>query len=118
MCCVPVILHEATGDAFVESKAFAAVLTVLRALAANDERIIAWFRARHAGRTSNGGIVDFDFEETIAHSIDLEDFAAKIETKVWDRLARLSWRTYDEAVTFVHALGLKSQARVESVLSR
>ena len=101
---VPVILQEATGDAFVESKAFAAVLTVLRALAANDERIIAWFRARHAGRKSKGGIVDFDFEETIAYTIDLEDFAAKIETKVWDRLARLSWRSYDEAVTFVHGL--------------
>lgn len=51
---VPVILRDATGDAFVESKGFAAVLTVLRALAANDERIIAWFRARNAGRMSKG----------------------------------------------------------------
>jgi hypothetical protein len=107
---VPVILREASGDAFVESKAFAAVLTVLRALAANDERIIAWFRARHEGRKSKGGIVDFDLDENIAHTIDLEEFAAKIETKVWDRLARLSWRTYDEAATFVHALGLEGRS--------
>ena len=71
----------------MESKAFAAVLTVLRALAANDERIIAWFRARHAGRKVKGGIIDFDFDETIAHTIDLADFAAKIETKAWDTAA-------------------------------
>jgi hypothetical protein len=101
---VPVILKEATVDAFVESKAFAAVLTVLRALAANDERIIAWFRARHASRTNKGGVVEFDYEN-IAYTIDLENFAGKIETKIWDRLAWLSWRTYDEAVPFVHALG-------------
>jgi predicted helicase len=106
---VPVILKEATVDAFVESKAFAAVLTVLRALAANDERIIAWFRARHASRTNKGGVVEFDYEN-IAYTIDLENFAGKIETKIWDRLAWLSWRTYDEAVPFVHALGLKSHS--------
>jgi superfamily II DNA or RNA helicase len=106
---VPVVAQDVNGAAFVESKAFAAVLTVLRALAANDERIIAWLRARQAGRKSKGGIIDFDMAEAVAYSIDLKDFTTKIETKVWDRLARLSWRTYDEAVSFVHALALKSQ---------
>jgi hypothetical protein len=107
---VPVIIQDATGEAFVESKAFAAVLTVLRALAANDDRIIAWFRARHEGRKVKGGIIDFDFDETIAHTIDLEDFTATIETKVWDRLARLSWRPYGDAVKFVHTLALNTYA--------
>ena len=107
---VPVIMREKTGDAFVESNAFDAVLTVLRALAGNDERIIAWFRGRHAGHRTKGGIVDFDLEEAIGYTIDLDDFAAKIETKVWDRLARLSWRTYDEAVAFVHQLGFERQS--------
>src|SRR5262245_48981992 len=47
---VPVIAGDEKGETFVESEAFAPVLKILRALAANDERIIEWFRTKNAGR--------------------------------------------------------------------
>jgi superfamily II DNA or RNA helicase len=105
---VPVISRGEEGEAFVESEAFAQVLKILRALAANDERIIEWFRAKNAGRKPKGGIIEIDIDEKLADSIDLADFADKIETKIWSRLARLSWQPYEEAVKFVHTLELGS----------
>jgi hypothetical protein len=105
-----VISRDEKGEAFVESEAFAPVLKILRALAANDERIIEWFRAKNAGRKPKGGIIEIDIDEKIAQSIDLSNFADKIETKIWSRVALLSRRPYDEAVKFVHKLQLKNAA--------
>jgi predicted helicase len=107
---VPVIAGDEKGETFVESEAFAPVLKILRALATNDERIIEWFRAKNAGHKPKGGIIEIEIDEKLAESIDLANFADKIETKVWSRLAPLSWRPYDEAVKWVHKLKLKNAA--------
>ena len=63
-------------------------------------------------------MVEFDHDENISHTIDLEDFAAKIETKIWDRLAKLSWRSYDEAVKFCAWAKAEEPSGVASILSR
>ena len=85
---VPVIAGDEDGAEFVESEAFAPVLKILRALAGNDERIIEWFRARNAGRKPKGRVIEIEIDEKIAESIDLQDFASKIEIKIWSRLER------------------------------
>ena len=58
------ILHDAdaTPDDIFESDSFQEILTTLRALAANDDRIIEYFRAVSQGRQrSGGGTVEFDW---------------------------------------------------------
>ena len=107
------ILQEdgATGQDILESKAFEEVLTTLRALAANDDRIIEYFRGVAQGRKPKGRgkvRIEFDFDERLAKSIDLNQFVNDIELKTWDRLAKLSWRPFEEAREFVRGLGLKS----------
>ena len=105
------ILHDDTGadDESLESETFKEILTTLRALAANDERIVEYFRAISQGRQhqARGGIVEFDIDEKIAKRINLQRFIQEIELKCWDRLAKLSWRPFEEARAFVHALKLK-----------
>ena len=106
------ILHdaEATPDDIFESDSFQEVLTTLRALAANDDRIIEYFRAVSQGRQrTGGGSVEFDLDERLAQRIDLAQFVRDIELKCWDRLAKLSWRGFTEAREFVRKLKLKSQ---------
>ena len=107
------ILHDAdaTADDIFNSPAFKEVLTTLRALAANDDRIIEYFRDVSQGRQrKGGGSVQFDIDERLAKSINLADFAREIELKCWDRLAKLSWRPFEEAREFARGLGLKSYA--------
>ena len=107
------ILHEAeaTADDIFKSTAFKEILTTLRALAANDDRIIEYFRGVSQGQQRMGGAsVQFDIDERLAKQINLSDFAREIELKCWDRLAKLSWRPFEEAREFVRCLKLKSRA--------
>jgi superfamily II DNA or RNA helicase len=106
------ILHDADAkpDDIFASEEFQEILTTLRALAANDERIIEYFRSVSEGKQrSGGGSVVFDIDEKLAKRIDLEDFVREIDLKCWDRLAKLSWRPFEEARAFVHSINLKNR---------
>lgn len=105
------ILHDAdaTPDDIFESESFQEILTTLRALAANDDRIIEYFRAVSQGRQhTGGGSVEFDMDERLAQRIDLAQFVREIDLKCWSRLAKLAWRPFEDARTFVHKLKLKN----------
>ena len=105
------ILHDtkAKPEKILESQDFQEILTTLRALASNDDRIIEYFRAIANGKKRpSGGSVTFDIDERIAKKIDLDQFIKDIDLKCWHRLAKLSWRPFDEARGFVRGLGLKS----------
>ncbi|MBU3664401.1 MAG: hypothetical protein FGM15_00775 [Chthoniobacterales bacterium] len=106
------ILHDAkaTPDDIFDSEEFQEILTTLRALAANDDRIIEYFRAVSQGkRRSTGGTVVFDIDQKLAKRVNLENFAKDIELKCWTHLAKLSWQPFEEARTFVHSLGLRNE---------
>jgi superfamily II DNA or RNA helicase len=105
------ILHDAdaTPDDIFASESFQEVLTTLRALAANDDRIIEYFRAVSQGRKrTGGGSVEFDLDERLAQRIDLAQFVREIDLKCWDRLAKLSWRPFEDARAFARRLKLKN----------
>jgi predicted helicase len=107
------ILHDANAepDEILDSEDFKEILTTLRALAANDDRIIEYFRTISEGkRRTGGGVVEFDLNERLAKRIDLEQFARDIDLRCWDRLAKLSWRPFEEARSFVRSLKLKGDS--------
>ena len=105
------ILHDenATPEDIFGSESFKEILSTLRSLAANDERIVEYFRAVSEGRKTTSRGVSFDIDERIAKNIDLAEFVREIELKCWDRLAKLSWMPFEEAREFIHTLNLKSE---------
>lgn len=111
------ILHdaEAKPEDIFASEEFQEILTTLRALAANDERIIEYFRSVAQGKQRRGGgSVVFDIDEKLAKRINLEEFARDIDLKCWDRLAKLSWRPFEEAREFARFLGLYGKSAWQS----
>ena len=105
------ILHDtdATSEQLIESGAFKEVLSTLSALAANDDRIIEYFRGISQGRNPSGSSrVSFEMDERIAERIDIDKLVQDLEIKCWSRLAKLSWRPFEEARDFVNRLGLKN----------
>lgn len=44
----------------------------------------------------------------IGMKLDLNSFAEKINAKIWERVAKVNWRPFEEARSFVHELNLKS----------
>lgn len=105
---VPILVEDERGE-FLESEAFSTILMVLRALASNDERIIEFFRARANKKRNTSGItIHIDIDERIAKRIDAKEFVRSIELKCWNRLARLSWRPFEEAREYARSLEIGS----------
>jgi len=105
------ILHstKAGTDDILDSEEFQEVLTTLRALVANDDRIIEYFRGISRGeRRRSGGVVVFDIDEKLAKRINLKRFVQEIEIRCWNRLAKLAWRPFQEARQYARGLNLKS----------
>ncbi len=109
---LPLVVPDgATLDEVTATSAFKFVLFVLRALAAHDERIIEWFRGIAAGRTPEvGGLVDFDFANVVSPlGVNADEFASKIEVKCWETMAKLDYRTFNEAREWARQSGITKQ---------
>lgn len=104
------VLHDEDSGELKESAAFKEVIDMLASLAAQDERIIDEFREISQGRTPDGSChVHFEFGERISANIDVAQFTNELQIKCWSRLAKITWRPFEQARDFIHALGLKSQ---------
>lgn len=103
---VPVLVDE--NDPAAIDKAFQDVLMTLRAMASNDERIIDYFRSISEGErpSRSDSIVEFDVPDPIR--VKLDNFVESIETQTWHRLAKLSWRPFEEAREVCRSLELTS----------
>jgi superfamily II DNA or RNA helicase len=109
---LPIYSEEKNGEALLESEDFQNVLSTLRALASNDERIVEFFRDKHSVSNSAGvkDLIQFDVENIASGiSINTTLLIEQLELKTWSRLAKLSWRPFDEAKLFVHSLSLKNE---------
>lgn len=109
---VPVLLEaEDLQDPLVAGTTqFDAVLAVLRALAASDDRIVDYFRTVAEGKKRTGIAAPFEIEIPAGMVIDTARFVESIELRLWPKLAKLSWRPFEDARRFVRDLGLKNRA--------
>jgi len=81
---------------------------VLRALAANDERIVEYFRTISQGQRRILGTKPFSIDVPEGVEIDVEDLVNSLELQLWSRLAKLSWQPFFEARRFVQSLKLET----------
>ena len=106
---VPLLFDNKITDATDKQKeAFAPILMTLRALAADDERIIEYFRSIAEGKQHSKGNIHIDIDIPDGLDIDVDEFTKSIKLQFWSKLAKLSWRPFEEAREFVHALKLIS----------
>ncbi|HRF58099.1 MAG TPA: helicase-related protein, partial [Campylobacterales bacterium] len=103
---VPVVIDS---DNLEESEAGAydAVIAVLKALAANDERIVDYFGDASSGKQpmySSPLIVESALDDAV--SLDISEFSKAVELQIWSSTKKLAWRPFEEARGFVRDLGL------------
>ncbi|MDA8628642.1 DEAD/DEAH box helicase family protein [Bacteroidia bacterium] len=108
---LPVYTESTDKESIIESEDFQAILQTLRALASNDERIIEYFRDKQNNqeREADNRLIQFDIDEISAELVNADDLIENIELKAWSRLAKLSWRPFEEAREFVGGIGLGSR---------
>lgn len=91
-----------------QNESFKDILMTLRALAANDERIVEYFRSVSEGKKIPERNTPFEFAAPVGTKIDYKQFEDELKLKIWGRLAKLSWRPFEEAKRYVYTLNLKN----------
>ena len=81
----------------------------LRALAADDERIIEYFRSIAEGKQHSKGNIHIDIDIPDGLDIDVDEFTKSIKIQFWSKLAKLSWRPFEEVRKFVHSFKLPGE---------
>jgi hypothetical protein len=109
---LPVLVEDGqTVEEFLESSAFKEVGRVLAVLSTHDERIAEEFRAKDAGgkRPAREQRVIFSGDVPVGVRLSAEAFAERCGARVWQRVAKVNWRSFEEARRFALSLGLRGQ---------
>ncbi len=97
-------------EIFADTTAFASVVTVIMNLAAEDERIVEYLRVISTGdRTDTGELIEIEITELLAEKVDATVLLDNLKLKVWDKVAKLNWRPFEEARDFARSLGTNQE---------
>jgi superfamily II DNA or RNA helicase len=108
---VPIVVPESMDvDEYADSTAFASIMRVLRALSFYDKRIVEELATLQYGRVPRRG-KKLEFIGKVPRSLkmSLGKFERAIKLKMWENIARVNWRPFEEARKFARKLGLESK---------
>jgi hypothetical protein len=106
---IPIVVPDGMAfEEFAETTPFRTVVRIITGLSVHDARIVDELRAIHYGRISKGKIIKIDGKVPFGMRMSLEHFADAISTKLWENVARVNWRSFEEARAYVRTLGLKN----------
>jgi superfamily II DNA or RNA helicase len=106
---LPLIVPDKMNfEDFAKTTAFRQVARTITALSTQDERIADELRAIEKGRLSSGKIIEIEGDVPVGMKMKLGEFANAISTRVWESVARVNFRTFEEARAFARALYLKN----------
>lgn len=103
-----IVPDDVSLEEFTESTPFKQVARIIAALSTQDEGIAEEFRITRDGRTNGGRKIIIDGTVPVGLKLDISSFASTINAKIWERVAKVNWRPFDEARAFVHELKLKN----------
>jgi len=117
---VPVVCKEnATFDEVLNSDSFNDVLTTIRELGAEDERIVEYFRVISQGGRSEADHPLSEFsKEHLAEEISISAFNEAVRLRVWNRIARLSRMPFREARSIVHGFKFNNEDEWRAALRK
>ena len=92
-----------------EEQGFDDVAITVRALAATDKRIVEYLRAISEGKKPKGGtIVEGITSTNSLMKIEAEEFDEAIKIKIWDKVARVNFRSFKDTKFFIKDMDIKS----------
>jgi hypothetical protein len=120
---IPIIVSDDRPfDAFAETTEFKTIIKILAALSTQDDRIVETLRARFYGPNPKGGggkrrerIIKIGGEVPVGFKITLDEFADSIEAKLWEGVARVNFRTFEEARKFGQSSGAKTKEQWDAL---
>lgn len=105
---VPVLVDdENINIEDIKNKSFQSIITILRALASSDDRIIDYFETIDNNKLTHGnGLINFDIPQGL--NIDIQEFSDTIQLSIISKIRSLKWRPFEEAREFARGLNLQN----------
>ena len=107
---IPVILKNGESlDDLTESSRFKTLTRIVTSLSTQDEIIAEELRLIDSGKKKVGsGKIQVIGSVNKSIKLDLSSFALKINTKIWERVARVTPRDFSEAKNLIRKLNIKN----------
>lgn len=103
---LPIIYDDTTQE--IDNDNFQEILSIVRGLASNDERIVEFFKDKEQANNKKE-TKDGQFHlEVFSDYMDASDLASQLQVKLWEKLSRFSWMPFEEAREIVRSLKIKS----------
>jgi len=103
---LPVIYDEETQD--IDNENFQEILSVVRGLASNDERIVEYFKDKEELRSTKKSSERQFQLEVFSEFMDESDLSNQLQIRLWEKLSRFSWMPFEEAKKFVRSLNINN----------
>jgi superfamily II DNA or RNA helicase len=104
---LPVLYDDETHE--IDNENYNEIISIVRGLAANDERIIEYFKDKSektgAKRIEGSKLFDFNFT---ADLLDEKEFTTQLQIKIWESLSKFNWMDFEDAREYVNKLGIKN----------
>jgi superfamily II DNA or RNA helicase len=95
--------HEIDNDNFNE------IVSIVRGLAANDERIIDQFKDKNSLEKSGGGQLTEEQFMFLTDTLDESEFEGQLGIKLWEGLSKFNWLSFDAAKKRVASFNFRGQ---------
>lgn len=107
---IPVVLNEGESlDDLTESSRFKTLTRIVTSLSTQDETIAEELKLISSGKQKAGsGKIQVIGSVNKSIKLNLETFTTKINTKIWERIAKVNWLSYNECLNFTTSLGLNN----------
>ena len=103
---LPVIYDGETNE--IDNENFEEILSIVRGLASNDERIVEYFKDKEQNELK-GSKESSQFQlEVVSDYMDEAELTKQLEIRLWEKLSRFEWMPFEEAREIVRSLNLKS----------
>jgi len=113
---LPVIYNAESHE--IDNENFQEILSVVRGLASNDERIVDYFKDQ-ADPTKATKKSDQQFQlQVLTEFMDEMELSSQLHIRLWDHLSRFSWMPFEEARAFAQSLSLKNVRQWENNRNR
>jgi superfamily II DNA or RNA helicase len=104
---LPVLYDDETHE--IDNDNYNEIISIVRGLAANDERIIEYFKDKSdktlTKRIEGSSVFDFNFT---ADLLDEKELIEQLQIKIWESLSKFNWIDFEEAWIYVKTLNIKS----------
>jgi superfamily II DNA or RNA helicase len=104
---LPVIYDDETHE--IDNENYNEIISIVRSLAANDERIIEYFKDKSENtgnkRIEGSSVFDFNFSSDL---LDEKELTAQLQIKIWESLSKFNWMGFEEAREYVRNQKIKS----------